>query len=152
MLSNKRIGKEPFRLGKNRAFAVLGHNYRGNKNPLTTKGWLKEPERAWVYVGVAQGGKIKIGMSSVPEKRCKDLRVKLFDTVEVTPKAAKQVETQALRNMGASVGDTEWVYATPEEGIAAVRAALDTVNRYTHADPSMTSEEARGYRISLLGG
>jgi hypothetical protein len=99
----------------------------------------------FVYVGQGSAGIIKVGMSCNPHRRCrKDFGIDLVGAVKVTREAAKEVETYALRALGARSGDTEWVRGrTGIEAMAAVKRARDEVGRFMHADPDLTPEEAR---------
>lgn len=115
-----------------------GTNKKGGMNP--------DPNPAYfVYVGQGSAGIIKVGMSCNPHRRCrKDFGIDLVGAVKVTREAAKEVETYALRALGARSGDTEWVRGrTGIEAMAAVKRARDEVGRFMHADPDLTPEEAR---------
>jgi hypothetical protein len=122
---------------------------RTGGKPIRTVGTLHGASRAWVYVGQARSGAIKIGMSGDPERRCRGLHVRLIHAVEVTPSAAKDVETEALQNLGRRMGEGEWVQVCAEDGIAAVSAAFASVGRSRHVDPALSEDEARQHRIIL---
>lgn len=122
-------------------------HHAGTILPITTNGSIRRPLRAWVYIADAGLGLIKIGMSGGPKSRCKRMGVLLYVAIEVTPAAARHVETEALRLLRRRSGDGEWVEASCEEGLAAVRRAKEIVGGYMHVDPEITPEESRQRRI-----
>lgn len=99
---------------------------------ISTHGHLGSANRAFVYVSVQKHGRVKVGMSSKPGDRCKDLGTKLFYAHEVQVAAARQVETEVLRTFGKRIGDDEWVIAQPEHVADVVKrvAARFRVEKY----------------------
>jgi hypothetical protein len=112
-------------------------------------GSLKGASQAFVYVG-SRHSRIKIGMSANPQRRCKNLGCILEFAVPVVVSAAKLVETFALRELGATIEDDEWVDCDVSAAISAVNAAWLTAANVTHTDPNLTAEEARLDRIRRL--
>lgn len=118
--------------------------------PITTTGHLTPVGSAFVYVGVGTGGRVKIGMSAEPHERCAKLGIRLHLAHPVTAIAAKAVETEALRLLGQRVGDGEVVRCDPRQVVQAVFDARDIVARSMHADPDLTPEQARLWRIAAM--
>lgn len=118
--------------------------------PKTTSGNLiGRVDRAFVYVGQRPDGTVKIGMSSIPYKRCaKQLKIDLMFSIPVTVEQAKRVETFALQNIGATVHDSEWVKCSLEQAVDAVCVAWRDVEKMFHVNPLITHEESRLERIS----
>lgn len=114
-----------------------------------TGGYLRNPERAWVYVGVARRGAVKIGMTADPARRARSLGVRMALVLEVVPSAAKEVEQEALRMVEAVRRQGEWFGADENAAIRAVRAAFDAVGRRQHVDPAITADQARKNRVAL---
>lgn len=136
-----------------RAFPASRHGlHTGIRRPIRTSGRLGKAEHAWVYVGVSPRGRVKVGMSEDPDRRCAAMKIRLFDAVEVVPAAAKEVETEALRILGHKVHDGEWTERSPEEAIAAVRLAVEAVARCRRVHPDLTEEESRARRVLLAAG
>lgn len=126
---------------------------RTGDGPLKTRGHLRVKDIAFVYVGIGKRGRIKVGMTGNPTKRCSDLKVALHYAHPVLPEVAKEIETRALALLGQRVGDGEWTaLRTAEEAAAAVREAFLAVARFRRACPYMTDEEARLWRISVASG
>lgn len=123
--------------------------YRTGRKPITTHGCLRGAARAWVYVGVSAKGRVKIGMSGSPERRCADLHIRMVHAIEVVPPAAKEVETTALRILGKRQHEGEWVPSTAA-AIEAVNQAFDLVKRSRWADPAEGEDEARLNRVATL--
>lgn len=103
---------------------------------------------AWVYIGVSRTGRVKVGMSGDPERRCEDLGVRLFHCIQVVPAAAKVVETETLRLLRQEQAAGEWGSFTPEAAVRAAQKAFALVSLSRWTDPSITEEEARLQRIS----
>ena len=105
------------------------------------------------FVYVAQGrGQIKVGATSNVQSRMRQIRARLLLSIPVTFEAARDVEGMALTMLGRYHDDPgEWVTATAEQGMKALRDAWEAVGRYRRVDPTLTEEEARLRRISLLG-
>lgn len=123
---------------------------RTGQGPIKTRGHLRNCEVAFVYVGVGKRGRVKIGMSADPEKRCRDLSIALHYAVPVAPAVAKEIETQALASFGHGPWDGEWTtQRTADEAAEAVRQAFAAVARYRRACPYQTEEDARLWRISV---
>lgn len=123
---------------------------RATRKPrLRTSGFLRHNRPGFVYVATAKGA-VKIGITHNPDARVRSLRAKLVVALPVVPAAAIDVETMALEMLGrCHLAPSEWVRVPPQEAIDAVRAALDAVGRYRHADPALTEDEARRARIAL---
>lgn len=121
---------------------------RSGYRTITTTGYLRNPEKAWVYVGVAKSGRVKIGMSGDPEARCRRLGISLWSTQEVVPSAAKIVETESLRLLRREQADGEWGSFTPDAAVSAVKKAFRAVCLERWTDPTMTEAEARNWRIA----
>lgn len=123
---------------------------RATRKPhAKTRGGLKPGQPGFVYVAVARGA-VKIGVTSRPDGRARDLRAKMAHVVPVVPAAAIEVETMALDRLGrCHLAPSEWVSATVGEAIAAVDGAMAAVGRYRRVDPAITEDEARRARIAL---
>jgi hypothetical protein len=117
--------------------------------PKVTFGSLKGVTEAFVYVGLKRG-RIKIGMSGTPSRRCQTLGCAMQYAIPVVPSAAKTVETFALQSLGATIEDDEWVDCSVEQAITAVRAAWAKAANLLHTDPQITADEARLDRIKRL--
>ena len=118
------------------------------RGPITTIGWLPDEVPAYVYVGAKRDGRLKVGMSIEPENRCRNLGLTMILAHPVMTDAAKAVETDALRRLGARAGDGEYVWCEVQQAVDAVKAARDAIGKRFHADPSLTAEEARLQRIA----
>lgn len=91
---------------------------------------------------------IKVGVTSNVERRMRGLRANLLLALPVVYEAAREVEGHALTILGNRKGKrSEWVIATDEQAMAALRQAWEAVGRYRHVDPALTAEEARQHRI-----
>ena len=95
--------------------------------PITTYGYVPSDRAAFVYAAGPKDGLVKVGMSSNLRQRMKDLRAVLIFAHPVKPSIAKAVETEALRRLGHRVGDGEWVTASPEDVVQAIRQAAVSV-------------------------
>jgi hypothetical protein len=124
-----------------------GRNEAEKVPPKVTFGSLRCASEAFVYVGFKRG-RIKIGMSGSPARRCKSLGCSMQYAIQVVPSAAKTVETFALQALGATIEDDEWVDCSVEQAVSAVDGAWDKSAKLRHTDPRMTADEARLDRVS----
>jgi hypothetical protein len=113
-----------------------------------TRGAAGGGEACFVYAAAGRRG-IKIGITSDPQKRAKDVRARLVYSLEVVRDAARDVEGLALTMLG-RYNDMpgEWAVATEDEAIKALRGAWAAVGRFRHVDPDLTPDEARRQRIA----
>jgi hypothetical protein len=125
---------------------------RSGRKPISTSGHLRGAEVGHVYVGVSRAGRVKVGMSASPQRRCAALGIRLFAEIPVVASVAKEVEQGALRLLGHRQHDGEWGHFTPEAAIAAVREAYALVGRAKRVDPGQTEAEARAMRVALDSG
>lgn len=122
---------------------------RTGSRPLKTHGYLRGCEVGFVYVGISKSGRVKVGMSAAPEKRCESLKIHMIHAQPVVASVAKEVEQAALGILGKRQHEGEWGSFTPEEAIRAVREAYDRIGRARRVDPSLTEDEARALRAKL---
>ncbi len=144
---------------KKRAQSTYWNDYaldkHGRRDPrmfvlIQTQGHLPPRDKAWVYVVTLHNGLTKIGMSTNPLIRARDLKGHLIFIQPVVPKAAKDVETEALRQLGCGIGASECVDCSLSDAIAAVMFAFSVVGRRCHVDPAINPEQARFDQVRLL--
>lgn len=110
---------------------------------ITTGGSLRRFDEAWVYVGLHSDGRVKVGMSSQPNRRCKQLGVSLYFVQPVLSAHAQKLETYALRKLGVQKGGTELVCGFTAEQVAeVVRVAWREMGEVTQVDPHLTQSQA----------
>jgi hypothetical protein len=114
-----------------------------------TYGSLRKGKPAFVYVAAA-AGLTKVGVTSDPIRRAKEIGASMAYVLAVTVEAAKDVEEVALRKLGRTYNEPEeWVIAPPDAAISAVQDAWREVSRYRRVDPAITEEDARRQRIGV---
>lgn len=116
---------------------------------IVTSGRIGSCETAFAYIGVTPEAAIKVGMTSDPERRAKELGVTMVHTIPVRPEAARALETEILQRLGQCQGDGEWLSGDVEEVIRAAEDAADALRRRQWIDPHLTEDEARRLRVSL---
>ena len=114
--------------------------------PITTYGRVKDTGDVYVYA-FSKRGKIKIGMTGRLFERQSELGARLLFCVPVVAQAAKAIETEALRLLGATVGSGEWVWNKPSAAKQAIMMAYESMSRSMHVDPMISAEQARQERV-----
>lgn len=123
---------------------------RKRRKEIKTIGHIPLDGPGFVYVGVSPKGRVKIGMSCEPERRCANLGIELRHTTRVRPQVAKEVETAALQSLGHDQGDGEWLRRPDvNSAIGAVENAMRQLRKRFWVDPDLTEEEARRLRVRL---
>ncbi len=123
---------------------------RRGRPPIKTKGALAAVGlRAWVYVAVANDGAVKVGMTTDPHARQRQIGAEMRMVIEVRPEVARTVETDALRLLGHSQDDGEWTGRNIGQAMAAVWIARAEAARAMWVDPGMSEDDARLLRIGL---
>jgi len=119
------------------------------RGKLITSGSIGEASCAFIYIGRKSDSVLKIGMTTRPEARCRELGVKLLWTIAVVGSSARMVETYAHQELGALQHDTEWVKCSYERAVKAVCLAWRKAERIAHVDPRITPDEARRKRVAI---
>ena len=104
-----------------------------NRPLITTNSRIAATVTGFVYVAGPDGTAFKIGMSSDPEQRCKDLGLPLLFAIEVSAVVVRAVETEALRRCGNRAGDGEWVRESLSDVIKAVQGAVSAIKCENYA-------------------
>lgn len=118
---------------------------------LRTSGFLKRGVPAFVYVA-GRDGRVKVGMTTNPAARAKDLGAKMRLVLPVVTEAARDVESAALTRLGrCNLMPGEWVESSVAEAIDALQAAWHQVARYRRVDPAISEEDARARRLAACG-
>lgn len=119
------------------------------KPPIRTRGRVTG-ETAWVYLGANAAGRLKIGMTGQPERRCRGLRIRLIFAQECVLDAARLIETEALRILGHRQGDGEWTFLPAADAKQAILDAYERIGRGRRVSPYLTMEQDRLRRVALM--